>query len=281
MVELLMEIDRRLSGLRDRHQRSRHRPVRIVMFSDHGCGNAKIHHAEGIDHLLRDAGLRVVDALDASADVVAPKFGLVNYGALFLQDADRAGAAATAIARHDAVEIAAFSPGPATVEVVSGSGRARVRWRGAPGAIRYAYDDDGGDPLRLAAVRRQLAAGGRLDEDGFAADDEWLQGTASAYYPDALRRLGQALTGDRVRSRASVLYSLGPTWAGGWHSAVVGAWVRGGRLAGTHGGLDRESSLGFYLVSDLAFALPSPTRSDVVLARFADLVAGSGPSTLG
>ncbi|MGZ6996034.1 MAG: hypothetical protein ACXVIM_12545, partial [Acidimicrobiia bacterium] len=75
-----------------------------------------------------------------------------------------------------------------------------------------------------------------------------------------------------------VLFSLGPSWAGGWHSAVVGAWVRGGRLAGTHGGLDRESSLGFLLVSDPTFAAPPTVRSELALARFAELLSPAAPS---
>ncbi len=100
--------------------------------------------------------------------------------------------------------------------------------------------------------------------------------SAAGYFPDALRRLARALTGDRIQSRASVLFSLGPAWAGGWHSAVVGAWVRGGHLAGTHGGLDRESSLGFFLVDDPGFARPSFARADTVLAHFADLVTAPG-----
>ncbi len=273
MVELLIEIDQRLVALCARHQQARNRPLRIVLFSDHGCGNAKIHHAEGLDRLLRDAGLHVVEQLRAPDDVVAPKFGLVNYGALFLQNADRAGAAAAAVAGHEAVELAAFSPASNTVEVVARAGHARIRWRGAIGTTRYRYDDLGGDPLQLADARRRIEDDGALDGDGYAADDEWLRASMSGYYPDALRRLREALTGDRVQSRANVLFSFGPTWAGGWHSAVVGAWVRGGRLAGTHGGLDRESSLGFYLVNDAGFALGSYVRADSALARFAELVA--------
>lgn len=83
------------------------------------------------------------------------------------------------------------------------------------------------------------------------------------------------MTGDRVRSRASVLYSLGPSWAGGWHSAVVGSWIRGGRLAGTHGGLDGPSSLGFLLVADPTLDPPPVVRAEDALARFAGLVDGA------
>ena len=273
MVEFLVELDTRLVILRERHRQERGRPLRIVLFSDHGCGSAKIHHAEGLDHLLRDAGLNVVEQLEAPRDVVSPKFGLVNFGALFLRDADRAETAASAIARHEAVELAAFSPEPNLVEVVSRSGRSHVRWDGPAGATRYAYEDLGGDPLRLSTAIGRLDAEGLLDVSGYAGDDNWLRETAFGYYPDPLRRLRQALTGDRIQSRASVLFSLGPSWAGGWHSAVVGAWVRGGRLAGTHGGLDRESSLGFLLVDDPTFAAPHAVRADSALARVADVTS--------
>ncbi len=159
------------------------------------------------------------------------------------------------------------------VEILSGAGRAQIRWRGPDDATRYAYEDLGGDPLRFADAAARLGQAGLLDGEDFAADEEWFRATSSEHFPDALRRLRLALTGDRIQSRANVLISLGPTWAGGWHSAVLGAWVRGGRLAGTHGGLDRESSLGFFLVNDPAFAHPSFVRADSALARFPDLLA--------
>jgi len=173
------------------------------------------------------------------------------------------------------VEVAAYSPAPDVVEVVSRRGRGRVRWEDGPdGATRSGYEDDDGDPLRLAAAMERLTAAGRLDGDGFAADDDWMVETAFEHFPDPLHRLRQAMTGDRIRNRASVLYSLGPSWAGGWHSAVVGSWIRGGRLKGTHGGLDGESSLGFLLVADPTFTMAPVVRADAALARFAAMVDG-------
>ncbi len=277
MVELLVELAGMLADLRDRHQRTRGRPLRIVAFSDHGCGNEKVHHAEGIDRVLRRAGFHVVRSLAGPDDVVAPKFGLVNFGALFVQDEDRAGAAAAAIAQHDAVELAAYAPTADVVEVVSRRGRGRVRWAdGSGGSTRSRYEHDGGDPLRLAGAVERLGADGRMDADGWATDADWLVETAFEHFPDPLHRLRRAMTGDRVRNRASVLYSLGPSWAGGWHSAVVGSWMRGGRLSGTHGGLDGASSLGFLLVADPAFTMPPVVRSEDALARFAAMVDREG-----
>ena len=96
-TEFLMELNERLVTTIRRHLRVRGRPLRIALFSDHGCGSCRVHRATGFDDLLRDEGLRVVERLKQPEDVVAPTFGLVNFGALFLRNTDRAGAAALAV----------------------------------------------------------------------------------------------------------------------------------------------------------------------------------------
>ena len=272
LVDFLVGLDGRLVDLARRHGEQRQRPLRIVLFSDHGCGRCPVHFTGSLKPLLRAAGLRVVDQLAGPDDVVAPTFGIVNYSAVFLQDADRAEAAARALTAHEAVDLAAYSAEPGVVEVVARSGRGRVRWRGTDAGVRYAYEDASGDVLLLAAARRRLAATGLLDHGGYAHEDDWLRETAFEAYPDPLRRLADALTGDRIRNRASVLVSLGPCWSWGWRSAFAGGLVRGGRLKGTHGGLDRASTLGFLLVNDPVVAPPPVVRADTALAPFADAV---------
>ncbi len=275
-VDFLKELDERLMTTTRRHLRECGRPLRIALFSDHGCGNCQVRHANGFDDLLRKEGFRVVQRLEGPDDVVAPTFGLVNFGALFLHDADRAGEAALAVARHDAVELAAYSPEPGVIDVVSSLGSARIAWRGPAGAELYAYEDRGGDVLQLSEPHSRLVASGLVDDGGYASGDDWLRESAFGYFPDPLRRLVTALTGDRVQSRADVLFSLGPSWARGLRSAVVGSWVRHGSLKGTHGGLDRDSTLAFFAVNDPAFALPPAAPSHVALLSFAQLVAAEG-----
>ena len=231
-----------------------------------------MHYTGSFRPLLRSAGLRVVDRLESPQDVVAPTFGIVNYSALFLKDGARAEAAARAMATHGAVDLAAFSPGPGLVEVLGRAGRATVRWQGVAGHRRYACEDLAGDLLGLAQARRQLAAAGRLDQDGFAHEDDWLTETAFERYPDPMRRLALAFTSNRVGSRASVLLSLGPGWSWGWRSAYVGGLVRGGHLKGTHGGLDLGSSLGFLIVNDPSMRPPAVVRAEDALAPFAGAV---------
>lgn len=267
-TQFLVELDRRLAELERRHRRDRGRPLRIVLFSDHGCGRFDIHHATGFEHRLRHAGLRVVDHLAGPDDIVVPQFGVVNYGALFLRSADRAGVAAEAVVGHESVDVVAYASAPDVVEVLSHGGRARVRWTGSDSAARYRYEDLGGDPLRLTRHVEHLEATGSFDAEGYASRESWLRETAFGDFPDPLRRLGQALTGDRVTSRADVLISLGPTWAWGLRSAVLGSWVRRGRLKGTHGGLDRPSTLGMVLVNDAEFQMEPAIPADRALALF-------------
>ena len=282
-VEFLCRLDEVVGDLRRRHVEQRGRDLRIGLFSDHGCGRERVHYTGSFKPLLREAGLHVVDHLDGPDDVVAPTFGIVNYAALFLQRDDRADIAASAVARHEAVALSAFSPAPGVVDVVARYGRARIRWRETSYGTRYAYEDTVGDVLELSAAVEELAARRLLDTDGYAHEDDWLRATGFATYPDPLRRLAEALTGERVASRATVLMSLGPGWSWGLRSAFVGGLVRGGRLKGTHGGLDRESTLGFLLTSDRHHATPVVVRADQALAPFADAVradrgSGEGPA---
>jgi hypothetical protein len=268
-VGYLLGLSGRLDDLRSRHRSRCGRPLRIVLFSDHGCGRHKIRHAEGLPHLLREAGLRPARHLEHPDDVVLPEFGLVNMAVLFVADTARAGVAAAALAAHPAVDLAAWAAGPDRVEVVGRAGACTVRWRTDGAGALLAADDRLGDVLALAGARAALRERGRLDGEGWARDEDWFAATVPGRFPDALRRLLDALIGDRVRNRADVVASLAPGWAAGWRSALVGATVRGGRLEGTHGGLDRESTLGLLAVSDRDRILPPAVRARDALAPYA------------
>lgn len=275
-VAYLLGLAGRLDDLRSAHLARTGRPLRVVLFSDHGCGRHKIHHAEGLPSLLRDAGLRPSRHLDHPDDVVLPEFGLVNMAVLFVADQARAGPAARAVAEHPAVDLAAWADAPDRVQVVGRAGACTVRWRtDGDGALLLAVDDRHGDVLALTGARASLGERGALDGEGWARDEDWFTATVSGPFPDAPRRLVDALTGERVRNRADVLVSLAPGWAAGWRSALVGATVRGGRLEGTHGGLDRESTLGLLAVSDPDPPLPPAVRARDALAPYAP----SSPAT--
>jgi hypothetical protein len=122
-----------------------------------------------------------------------------------------------------------------------------------------------------------MASEGLVDVEGFADDRKWLRHTALCEYPDAPRRLVEALTGDHLVNHATVLFSTLPGRAWGWKSAKLGSWLRGGHLESTHGGLDRSSSVGFYLPDD-ADRVPDRRviRACDALAGFPDLT-GEAP----
>jgi hypothetical protein len=118
-------------------------------------------------------------------------------------------------------------------------------------------------------MREALARDGRLDAEGFAADLDWFERIATADYPDALQRLVDALTGTWVRNTATVILSFEPGFAWGQAKVRFGAWVGGGHQEGTHGGLDRDSSLGFFLASDPGRQPGGPLRADGALTAWA------------
>jgi len=249
-----------------------------VLLSDHGNTQRKLHRLAGIPKLLRKAGLRVVDQLVGADDVVAATFGLVSYGALFLRS-DRAEIAASAVVAHEDVALAAWISAEREISVLSKQGRATILWTGEPESLRLAYRPAAGDPLRLAGALARLADLNLLDEGGFASADDWFAQTALEEYPDAPRRLLDSLTGSYVENVATVMFSVRPGYAWGWRSGHASSRLSGGRIEGTHGGLDRESSLGFFLTND-ASILPggSAVPADESLAAFAEFADCLAPN---
>jgi len=257
-IGLLLELDNWLVELKQQHLELRGRPLRIVLLSDHGNCDAKVRMATGIRRRLRKAGLNVVPHLDGPDDVVAPTFGLVSYGALFLQP-DRAETAARAVVDHQSVEIAAWLSGESGITVIAADGEARIDIRTGPDERHFRYEALSGDPLRLA---------GLFNNSRFASESDWFRVSALSDFPDAPRRLADALTGPYVRNRATVIFSLKPGYAWGWKSAHVGSKLNGGRLEGTHGGLDRLSSLAFFLTDDPRLQPPAAISINDALAAF-------------
>ncbi len=268
-VRFLVRLEASLEQLKRRYLERHGRRLSVVLYSDHGNGDERVRKVRGVKKLLRREGFRVKKRLRRPDDVVAPTFGIVSYGALFLEDADRAERAARAVVRSPGVELAAWRTGPEEVRVVSADGAARIRWRDA-GARRWlAYAPEHGDPLRYGEAVERLGGQGELDAAGFATREAWLRATVDADYPDGPGRLVTALSGHWIKSRATVLLSLRPGYAWGLRTAHIAARVQGGRVRGTHGGLDAESSLGFWMTDDPALGNERPYVAERALARFA------------
>ena len=269
-VRLLLELSERVERLRQEHQAKYGRPLRVILLSDHGNGNGKIQAAGGVSRALKQAGLEPAGKLERPDDVVLVSYGVCGYGALFLAH-DRAEVASRAMLGLEGVEIAAWITGEGEMRVLGrGDSDALVRFHGKAPVRSLSYEPRTGDPLHLEEARTRLLEAGRLDGAGFGAEADWFEASAAGDYPDAMTRLVDGLEGRFVQNTATVLFSYGPGYALGIRTARTGAWLLGGKLEGTHGGLDRVSSWGIYQRSDDDGRGVAPMRSDSALAEWAD-----------
>jgi hypothetical protein len=251
LLRFLHEMDRRLAALQRRYLEQKGRCLRLVMLSDHGNTEQKVRRVEGLRRRLERSGFRVRSRLRRPEDIVAPTFGLCNYGVLYVAS-ERAARAAAAVAAHPHVELAAFVAAEERITVVTAETSASLSWRPGGEGRRFRYEPESGDPLALSAAVARLRAEGQLDGEGFARGEDWLVASADATYPDAPRRIVDALTGTHVENVASVVFSIEPGRAWGRKAGYFGARLKGGLLEGTHGGLDAGSTRGFFLVNDPA-----------------------------
>jgi len=267
IVEALETVSASLKALAARHLAERGRPLIFVLLSDHGNTEHRVRFERGIHELLRDAGLRVRESLEQPGDVASASYGVVSFGVLFTDDA-HAEVAARAVIAHEGVNLAVWRVGPFELGVVGDEGEARILWSGGPGNRRIAYSPVEGDLLRLASVVEELRSDGELDPRGYASEDAWFARSALADYPDAPRRLIDSLDGTYVSNAASVIMSFKEGYTWGTYAARLGAHMFGG-LAGTHGSLDRTSTLGFFLTNDPTYPDGAAVRADRVLAHWA------------
>jgi hypothetical protein len=270
LVDTLRRISDEVETLRRLHLQSTGRPLEVVMLSDHGNVGRKVRRADGVRRLLRDAGLRPSAHLRDPGDVVPVTYGVVGYGVLYT-DPMRGETAARALLGLEGLDVVAWRVGPNRLHVSSPEGgEADVEWRDVGPQRAFAYRPAHGDPLRAVGARDRMGALGLLDGDGFGRRDDWFRVSALDPYPDALTRLVDALIGVWVENAATVIFSFEPGWAWGARSVEVGAWLRGGKLEQTHGGLDRESSLGFFMTSDAERGTRRAMRADRALRPWAE-----------
>jgi len=271
LVPFVIQIADHLEQLQQLHQERLGRPLRYMLLSDHGITDVPVRHCKGLKRLLKQAGLRLNDRLKQPNDVVVPMYGFVSYGTLYLRP-EMAETAARALIGLECIEIAGWISESETLTVLGQGAEARIRWLDETGVRRFSYDAIEGDPLLLAGARDRLVAEERLDRDGFATADDWFDVSAAGEFPDPLRRLVDSLTGTHVRNAATVIFSVDEGYAVGSPEARVGASLRTGRLDGTHGALDRASTLGFFLINDDALQPTGPIGAGDALL---DLVEGS------
>jgi hypothetical protein len=268
--EFLLELDGWLTDLKQKHQERFGTPLHVTMLSDHGNSLRKIYMVNGIQNRLRKHGMNASNRLEKPGDVVASSFGVLGWGSVFTypEDAERT---ARILNGHKVIEFIAWRSGPQEIHVLDRKRSARIVWKEESGKLRVAYLTERGDPLRLHRARGEMSAVGLIDEDGFADDRDWLAYSATGYYPDVMRRLIDVFTGTHVASKASVFFTLKGRWGWGWKSAHIGSWMTGGHLEGTHGAMDADSSLGFFLSEQLELYPGPAVRAADVFLPFVDV----------
>ena len=221
--------------------------VRVTIFSDHG-NHFTGYRRVSLKEPIRRAGMRIESQVKDDKSVVFPQFGLVGCAMLFttVQSEKRV---ADAVANVRGVDFAAYEH-DSVVHVAGHSGGGIIERQGD----RFRYRSDDGDPLGLATVLLQLAAGGKMDAGGFVSATDWFAATNDAPRPDAVRRVFEAAT-NHVRNRASVVVNLEDGYYSG--SAFLDVFAV---LQSTHGSLGREQSTGFLMSTQRD--LPAYVRAD-------------------
>ena len=262
---LLLEFE---NALADIYLNSRGR-LGVIAFSDHG-NDRKLSRGSPIENFLGTRGWRVRGSIDGPRDVAIPAYGLVGFAALYCQPAAIERLADQLRAVEGADVIISRHPNQAnavTIRAAGSSASAELSWTAAAAdadvaAIRYRYIMLDGDPLGLASVFNSLRAAGKLDANGFVADADLFAAASLGDFPDAAARIRGWAT-NHVQNPADILVSLKPGYYHGrpWFGQVV-------QLTGTHGSLEKTSSLGFAMAT---YRLPSAVRlSDLIPASLRD-----------
>jgi hypothetical protein len=233
----------------------------VLVFSDHGNTLTPSRPA-AVETLLAGHGWRIRESVDGPRDVAIPAYGLVGFAAIYCQpaaidtlaeDLRALEGADVIVSRHPIANSEAQAQGQTHERAAIDSDlQATIRTAGSPATAdltwssdgqRYRYQARNGDPLGLTPVFTALRAAGKVDEGGFASDADLFAATSLALLPDAAARIRLWAT-NHVRNRADIVVALKPGYYHG--AASLGHAVD---LAGTHGGLDTSSSLGFAMAT--------------------------------
>jgi hypothetical protein len=223
--------------------------VKITLTADHGHDLVE-NRVISFDQTLIDGGYRSANSLHKPRDVVTIAYGLVTYAEF--HTTDPAGVA-QCLLKHEDVEFACYPDGD-TVIVCNRAGRARI----TKGARGFVYDAHEGDPLKLAAIIEKLRIAGKVTAAGEIDGAALFDATLEQYYPDPLARVWEAFNG-LVENPPDVIVNLRDGACHGSHffHAMLG------KVASTHGSLNRMNSTAFVLT--MLGDLPPVLRSSEVL----------------
>ncbi len=206
--------------------------IKISMMADHGHNYMPSQNIS-LDKMLADEGFHVGDVLRDERDCVVEINGLVTCAGVHTR---RPAQVAAALCRHDPIELAIYSEGGRVI-VQGPHGRAAIECRQQ--RLRYVVIDD--DVLGYTPVVAQLKADEQMDADGFTDDNTWFRKTLDHPWPNAPRRIWDALHGKVVHA-PTVLLSIKDGYCAGDPT-----YERYIKMASTHGGLNQLNSATFVM----------------------------------
>lgn len=229
--------------------------VHLTMLADHGNNFVSCKFLD-IRKILSQAGLHVGERLAKEGDVVAPRFGLINFAGICVYGPNEQRRAIAALMAEEGIEAMAWKV-DGGVRVANRQGTAIIRRQIVDDESMYSYEALQGDPLHLVATLAELKTQNLVRPDGFITDAAWFDATKAGEQPFAVPRIYGALHYD-VQNPADIVISLADGYFAG--DPALTKWVN---LGGTHGGLSRASTVSFLMSS--AFAAPEYVRPQEVL----------------
>ena len=298
---VFLELDRALDEARARET------FHTVLLSDHGVGGGELldNVARAIRRTLRAAGLRPGERLRGDRDVVLVPFGLLS-GFVVITPPGREAEVARLVAAVEGVELCATPaarPEPDADEswlVAGAAGDATISRRERGGVVEWRYRLDGADPpdvpvdapvdVSIAEATAEVTEGAAGDPRAslvgppadplgygdlagvWLGDAEWYRQVADRRLPDALHRIDRGF--ELTLNPASLLCSVSAGFMYGAISTDLTSRITVGRLSYSHGGLERDDSLGFFMTDHPALHPRGPAPSGAV--RFDRALVGLG-----
>ncbi|MCZ6726918.1 MAG: hypothetical protein O7A98_06125 [Acidobacteria bacterium] len=248
---ILRALDGQLRALRERSGSG----LRVALLSDHGlAGGEPLENVlPAVKRRIKDRGWRVTERLERKGDVVLTPYGLVSSFEAYAAGA-LVPALAGALGSVEGVDFCVAKSGGGW-RLTAARQSVEFARRDRAGTGEWAWQLEGETGYGVAAVLAKVA-----DSGIWTTDEDLLEATLTAPYPDPLYRLAAAF--EAVQNPASVICS---TTAGSMYGALAtersARWTKGA-LRWTHGALHRDASLGFMMASDAAGLRPAAVRHD-------------------
>jgi hypothetical protein len=222
--------------------------IKISMMADHGHNYAPTANVR-LDKLLEAGGFRPRDSIRADRDVVVEMNGLVTYAGVHTQ---RPAEVARLLVADHRIELVMYMEQERAV-VRSPAGSAVIECRN--GRLRYRPVE--ADVLSLGPLVDALSAEGLADADEFIDDAIWFERTLDHEWPNAPRRVWDALH-RQVVNPPSVLISVRDGFCIG-----LPEYEKYIKMQSTHGGLNQKNSATF--VMTMTGRVSRPLRHQDVL----------------